>query len=165
MKGKNMMKMSTKLIVTGAASVLGVALAAGGAYAATGSMTTADVPGRVLQVSGVGPASAHAGATAMAHASPNAKGLRGATAAHPHATTKMNATAMAHASPNVKGPSGATTMPMAKHGSVGQVAPPAAQPLPAYHAVTPSPMASMQPAVPQPASTTSGMSMSAQPMR
>jgi hypothetical protein len=33
---------------------------------------------------------------------------------------------------------------------VGQVAPPAAQPLPSYHAVIPSPKAPAQPAAPQP---------------
>jgi len=49
-----MMKTSTKLIVTGAASLLGIALATGAAYAATGSLTAADAPGRVLQVIGVG---------------------------------------------------------------------------------------------------------------
>lgn len=47
------MKTSTKLSVTVAASLLGVALAAGGAYAATGSLTAADAPGRVLQASGI----------------------------------------------------------------------------------------------------------------
>lgn len=71
-----MMK-STKLILTGAASLLGVALATGGAYAASGTLTAFDSPGQVLKLSGVGPASAHASATAKAHANANAKGLFG----------------------------------------------------------------------------------------
>lgn len=131
-----MMKTSTKLIATGAASVLGVALA-GGAYAATGSLTTADAPGQVLQVSGVGPAAGHASATAKAHANANAKGLFGST------TTP--------ADPGAKGPADPTAMPMAAgHSSVGQVARPAPRTLPAYHAVMPSSRGSMQPVVPQP---------------
>ena len=73
-----MMK-STKLILTGAASLLGVALATGGAYAASGTLTAFDSPGQVLKLSGVGPASAHASATAKAHANANAKGLFGTT--------------------------------------------------------------------------------------
>jgi hypothetical protein len=111
-----MMKVSTKLIAIGAASVLGVALAAGVAQAASGALTARDAPGQVLQVSGVVPASAQANPAATAHANPNAKGLPGAAVARPdaHATT--------HA---------------ATHSSVSQVARPAAQPLPSYHAVTP----------------------------
>ena len=62
-----MMKTSTKLSVTVAASMLGIALAASGAYAATGALTTRDAPGQVLQVSGVGPASDHATATVHAN--------------------------------------------------------------------------------------------------
>ncbi len=111
-----MMKVSTKLIAIGAASVLGVALAAGGAQAASGALTARDAPGQVLQVSGVVPASAQANPTATAHTNPNTKGLPRATVAHPdaHATTHD-----------------------ATHRSVSQVARPAAQPLPSYHAVTP----------------------------
>lgn len=71
------MKSSTKLITTAAASILGVALAGGAAYAATGSLTVADAPGQVLKVSGVGPASAHASETAMANADAEARGLFG----------------------------------------------------------------------------------------
>jgi hypothetical protein len=70
---------STKLIVTGAASILGVVLAASGAYAATGSLSVSDAPGQVLKVSGVGPASEHASDNAKAHANENAKGLFGTT--------------------------------------------------------------------------------------
>ena len=111
-----MMKVSGKLIAIGAASVLGVALAAGGAQAASGALTARDAPGQVLQISGVGPASAQANPTATAHANPSPKAVSRATVAHPdaHATTH------------------ATT-----HSSVSQVARPAAQPLPSYHAVTP----------------------------
>jgi hypothetical protein len=116
MKGKDMMKVSTKLTAIGAASVLGVALAAGGAQAASAALTARDAPGQVLQVSGVVPASAQANATATAQPNPNAKGLSGATVAHPdaHATTHD-----------------------ATHSSVSQVARPAAQPLPSYHAEMP----------------------------
>jgi len=73
------MNKSTKLIMTGAASLLGVALATGGAYAASGSLTVSDAPGQVLKVSGVGPASEHAAANAKTHANANAKGLFGST--------------------------------------------------------------------------------------
>ena len=86
------MKTSTKLIMTGAASLLGVALATGGAYAVTGSLTASDAPGQVLQVSGVGPASAHADANATANANANAKGVLGTTD-----TAKAEATAAAEA--------------------------------------------------------------------
>lgn len=72
-----MMNKSTKLIMTGAASILGIALAAGGAYAASGSLTVSDAPGQVLKVSGIGPASLHASDTATLHANENAKGLFG----------------------------------------------------------------------------------------
>jgi len=119
MKGKDMTKISTKVIMTGAATVLGVAMVAGGAFAATGSMTAADAPGQVAQVSSVGPAAAHASTTAIAHADANAKGLFGATAAQPaaHATT--------HAAAHV-------TM----HATVHQVARPTGQPMPSHHAST-----------------------------
>ncbi|MHB1171379.1 MAG: hypothetical protein ACYCZY_02565 [Lacisediminihabitans sp.] len=83
------MKKSTKLIVTAAASLLGVALAAGGAYATSGSLALSDAPGQVLQVSGVGPASLHASETAKTHADVNAKGLFGST---PTATPTAEAT-------------------------------------------------------------------------
>ena len=110
------MKTSTKLIATGAASVLGLALAVGGAQAASGSLTVHDAPGHVVQVSGVVPVSAQASPTATAHANHNAKGLSGATVAHP------TARATTHATTHV-------TM----HAAVRQVARPAPQPLPAHH--------------------------------
>ena len=72
-----MMNKSTKLIMTGAASLLGVALAAGGAYAATGTLSVSDAPGQVLKVSGVAPAAAHANQNALDHASEDARGLFG----------------------------------------------------------------------------------------
>ncbi|HEY5180420.1 MAG TPA: hypothetical protein VIJ07_11730 [Dermatophilaceae bacterium] len=115
------MKTSTKLIATGAASVLGLALAVGGAQAASGSLTVHDAPGHVVQVSGVVPVSAQASLTATAHANHNAKGLSGATVAHP------TARATTHATTHV-------TMHVTMHAAVRQVARPAAQPLPAYHA-------------------------------
>ena len=118
-----MMKISTKVIMTGAATVLGVAMVAGGAFAATGSMTAADAPGQVAQVSSVGPAAAHASTTAIAHADANAKGLFGATAAQPAARATTHATT--HAAAHV-------TM----HATVHQVARPVAQPVPSHHAGT-----------------------------
>jgi len=138
-----MMKTSSKLLVTGAASLLGVALAAGGAYAATGSLTAADAPGQVLQVSGVGPAYAHASDAAKAHANANAKGLLGTT---PPQTGD-------------KGPSHPASMPIAAgHGSVTQVVRPAPKTLPAYHA-------SMHPAVPVPVQDAPAMMAPVSPMR
>jgi len=128
-----MMKTSARLSTTVAVSMLGVALAASGAYAATGALTTRDAPGQVLQVSGVGPASDHA--TPPAHA--NAKFP--SVAKPPRAKVR------------VKVPSVATTIPMAAgHRVVGQVARPAPQTLPAYHPAMPQATASAQPAVPQP---------------
>ena len=70
-------KTSTRFIATTAASLLGVALAVGGAYAATGSLTAPEAHGQVLEVDGVGPASAHASETAKVHANSNARGLFG----------------------------------------------------------------------------------------
>lgn len=112
-----MTKISTKVILTGAATMLGVAMVAGGAHAAAGSMTAADAPDRVVQVSDVGPAAAHANTNAMENA--NTKGLFGATAAHP--AEKATTHAAAH---------------VAIHATVRQVARPAAQHEPVRHAVT-----------------------------
>lgn len=151
---KNMMKTSSKLLVTGAASMLGVALAAGGAYAATGSLTAADAPGQVLQVSGVGPASAHASDTAKAHANPNAnanaKGLSDTT------PTETGDKALSHPA----------SVPIAAgHQSVSQVVRPAPKTLPAYHAVMPSSHASMYPAVPVPVQDAPARMAPVSPMR
>ena len=74
------MRTSAKLTVIGGASLLGIALAVGGASAAVGSLTTADAPGQVLQVSGVEPTSGHASPTATTRASSNAKDPSVATA-------------------------------------------------------------------------------------
>jgi hypothetical protein len=128
-----MMKTSTRLSVTVASSMLGVALAASGAYAATGALTTRDAPGQVLQVSGVVPASDHA--------TPSA-----------HANAKLPSVAKpSHANAHVKVPSVATAMPMAAGPRVvGQVARPAPQTLPAYHPAMLPTTASTRPAVPQP---------------
>jgi hypothetical protein len=128
-----MMKISTKLSVTVAASLLGVALAASGAYAATGALATRDAPGQVLQVSGVGPASDHATPTMPANAKVPS------VAKPPHA--KARATV----------PPVAATMPIAAGNRVvSQVARPAPQTLPAYQPATPQTTASTQPAAPQP---------------
>jgi hypothetical protein len=120
------MKTSTKLIAAVAASVLGVALAVGGAQAASGSLTVRDAPGHVVQVSGVVPVSAHVSPTATAHANPSPQDLPRATVAHPTARATV-AHPVAHATTHVR--TQATT-----HVTVRQVARPAAQPLPAYHA-------------------------------
>jgi len=147
---KIMMKTSSKLLVTGAASMLGVALAAGGAYAATGSLTAADAPGQVLQVSGVGPAAAHASDTATAHANANAKGLLDTT------STPARDKALSHPA----------SMPItAGHRSVSQVVRPAPKTLPAYHAVMPGSQASMHPAVPVPVQDAPAMMVPVSPMR
>jgi len=130
------MIISTKLIVTGAASLFVVALATGGVFLGTGVFTAADTPGQVLQVSGVGPVSANSSPTARAQA----------TATKPAAT---RATTPA-AKPATKPAATRATTHAATHSGVGQVAPPAAQPLPSYHAVIPSPNAPAQPAAPQP---------------
>ncbi|MEP7018853.1 MAG: hypothetical protein ABI899_12640 [Actinomycetota bacterium] len=113
-----MREIFNRVIVIGAASVLGLVLAAGGAYAAHGSLTMADAPGRVLPVSGVGLASASASPTTTAHASPSAKGPSSAI------TVQPNTPATAHPT------SQATSIPQS---GVRQVAPPAAQMLPTHH--------------------------------
>jgi len=117
-KDNNMMKTSTKLLATGVASLLGVALAAAGVNAAAGALTAADAPGQVLQVSGVGLASAQASAPAKADV--NAKSLSGATTAR--ATT---------APPTAR----ATTQATTTQAPVHQVARPTPQMLPGYHEV------------------------------
>jgi hypothetical protein len=134
------MKTSTKLIVTAAASVLGVALAVGGASAATGSLSVANDPGHVLQVSGVVPASTHASGTATTHANPSAKGLFGDTTEH--AATHATTGATTHAT---------TCAPATPCGGITAVAPPAAQTLPMHHAEVHAP---------EPAHSAPGMHMS-----
>jgi hypothetical protein len=124
-----MMKTSTKLFATGAASLLGVALAAGGAHAATGALSAADAPGQVLKVRGVGPAALHASTTALRHANANAKGLFGTTP--PVVAAPANA-------------KGVATSTAARHSGVGQVARTAPHTLPAYHAIMPSTKAPMR---------------------
>ena len=114
------MVVSTRLTVAAAASLFGVALAGVGVIAGIGSFTSADAPGQVLQVSGVGPVSAN-----------------------PIATAKPSATATTDATPR---PLATVTT----QSGVGQVAPPAAQPLPSYHPARPGPMTPAQPSVPQP---------------
>jgi hypothetical protein len=126
-----MMKTSTKLFATGAASLLGVALAAGGAHAATGALSAADAPGQVLKLGGVGPAATHASETAIKHANPNAKGLFGIGSSNVVAPTPANA-------------KGVATSTAARHSGVGQVARPAPHTLPAYHAIMPSTKAPMR---------------------
>lgn len=119
-----MMKTSTKLLATGVASLLGVTLAAGGVNAAAGALTAADAPGQVLQVSGVGPASAQSNAPAKADA--NAKSPSGATTARA-TTAPPTARATTHAT---------TTQATTTQATVHQVARPAPQMLPGYHEVT-----------------------------
>ncbi|HZW44021.1 MAG TPA: hypothetical protein VFF32_06485 [Dermatophilaceae bacterium] len=119
-----MEQISTRVIMIGAASVLGVALVAGGAYAAHGSLTVADAPGKVLQVSGVGSASALADPTTTARTNPSAEGGSSATTAHPTAPATTDATSQATAIPQ---------------SGVKQVAPPAPKMLPTRHAEIHSP--------------------------
>jgi hypothetical protein len=120
---------SNKLIVTGAAGLVGVALVVGGVLSGTGAFSTPDASGRVLQMTGVGPVSAHASATARPRGTAT---THSATRATTHAPTRA-------------------TQHTVTHNGVGQVAPPAAQPLPSYHAVLPSPSPVAPPAAPQPA--------------
>jgi len=129
-----MMKASTKLGMTAVAGLLGVALATGGAYAATGALSAADAPGQVLKVSGVAPAAVPASDTARDNANDNARFLRGTTPAAAKATGLARATAMSDA---------------ANHSSVGQVARAAAQALPEYHPAMPSTTAE-HPTAPRP---------------
>ena len=123
------MKTSTKLIATGAASVLGIALAVGGAQASSGPLTVRDTPGHVVQVSGVVPVSANASPSTTAHVNPNAKGLSRATVAQPAARATV-AHPAAHATPHA---TPHATMHATMHATVHQVARPAAQHLPAHH--------------------------------
>jgi hypothetical protein len=127
-----MMKTSTKLSVTVAARMLGVALAASGAYPATGALTTRDAPGQVLQVTGAGATSDHATPTAHAHAK------LPSVAKPPCQRTRQS---------SVRRHDDAIT---AGHRVMRQVARPAAQTLPAYHPARPQTTASTPPAVPQP---------------
>lgn len=131
---------STKLIVSGAASLFAVALATGGVFLGTGVFTAADTPGQVLQESGVGPVSANSSPTARARATATKPA---ATRATTHAATRVT-------KPATKLAATRATTHAATHSGVGQVAPPAAQPLPSYHAVIPSPSVPAQPAAPQP---------------
>jgi hypothetical protein len=129
------MKTSTKLIATGAASVLGIVLAVGGAQASSGPLTVRDAPGHVVQVSGVVPVSANASPRATAHVNPNAKDLVRATVAHPTArATVAHPTARATvAHPTARAIVAHTAAHATTHATVHQVARPAAQPLPAHH--------------------------------
>jgi hypothetical protein len=88
------MKKSTKLIMTAAASLLGVALAAGGAYATTG-LSVSDAPGQLLKISGIAPASTQANQNARDHANEHSKVLSGSTA---DATTDADTSAKADTS-------------------------------------------------------------------
>jgi hypothetical protein len=141
MKGV-VMKTSTKLIATGAASVLGIALAVGGAQASSGPLTVRDTPGHVVQVSGVVPVSANASPSTTAHVNPNAKGLSRATVAQPAARATVAQPAAratvahpaAHATPHATPHATTHATPHATtHATVHQVARPAAQHLPAHH--------------------------------
>lgn len=120
------MKTSTKLIATGAASVLGIVLAVGGAQASSGPLTVRDAPGHVVQVSGVVPVSANASPRATAHVNPNAKDLVRATVAHPTARATV-------AHPTARATVAHTAAHATTHATVHQVARPAAQHLPAHH--------------------------------
>ena len=144
----------TKLVVSGAASLFGVALVAGGALPSTAALTIDNAPGQVLQVSGVGPNSAYPSVTVKAPATATTLATHDATHDATHGATH------------------GCVGQVATRSCVGQVGPPAAQPLPAYHAATTSPKASVQPAAPQrvhhspePAHNSPGMHMPEHPMR
>ena len=121
------MRTPTKLAVIAGASLLGVALAVGGASAAVGSLTTTDFPGQVLQVSGVDVSSGRASATATQRPSATATQRPSAAAA---ARANINA--------NAKGPSVATAKPKtAGTCCVAQVPRAAPQTLPTHHTEMP----------------------------
>lgn len=101
-----------RVILIGAATLLGVVVVASGGYAVHGSLAMTDAPGQVLQVRGVGLGSAAPSPSATAQASPRATGL----AATATATTS---------------PAAAQAAAVAQSG-VNQVAPPAAQMLPRH---------------------------------
>ncbi|MEO8519075.1 MAG: hypothetical protein ABI438_07810 [Dermatophilaceae bacterium] len=100
-----------RVILIGAATLLGVVVVASGGYAVHGSLAMTDAPGQVLQVRGVGLGSAAPSPSATAQASPRATGPATATA-----TTS---------------PAAAQAAAVAQSG-VNQVAPPAAQMLPRH---------------------------------
>jgi len=111
-----MREIPARVILIGAATVLGVAVVAGVAFAARGSLTVSDAPGQVLQVQGVGLKAGPVSPSATAQASPGAKG--------PVTATTSRATAQATSAPQ----SGVT-----------QVAPPTAQMLPPHRGEVHSP--------------------------
>ena len=126
------MKKSSDVIVIGAASVLGVVLVAGGAYAATGSLAVGDAPGQVLQVSGVGPTPGQVSVTA--HAGRDGKTLLGARMAGTTTPAMMN--------PNPGPMPLATAMPRS---GISHVAPPAAMVLPTQTTAVRQPIEPLHP--------------------
>lgn len=98
-----------RVILIGAATLLGVVVVASGGYAVHGSLAMTDAPGQVLQVRGVGLGSAAPSPSATAQASPRATGPATATTS----------------------PAAAQAAAVAQSG-VNQVAPPAAQMLPRH---------------------------------
>ncbi len=115
------MRTATKLTVIAGASLLGVALAVGGASAAVGSLTTTDSPGQVLRVSGVDVSSGRPSAAAAARA-----------------TARPSAAAAARANSSAKAPSVAKAKPRtAGTCCVAQVPRPAPQTLPTHHTEMP----------------------------
>jgi hypothetical protein len=86
-KGNDMTKTFTKLSVIGAASLLGVALAASGAYAATGSPTVRNSPGHVLHAGGAVPTMT---GTSTATTMPTMTGSTQPAVAQPVTSPSMN---------------------------------------------------------------------------
>src|SRR5450759_3488214 len=111
------MKTSIKLGVAATAGLLGVALAAGGAFASTGSTTARHTPGRALQDSAV----VHAMGQRVTTAMPTARSTTGTTAT-PTAMrtsrtttlpTTTSTTTSTTATPTATSTSGTTMMPRA----------------------------------------------------
>jgi len=102
------MKTSTKLGVTAAAGLLGVALATSSAFAATGPLTAGHAPGRALQGSAVVRAMGQRVTTAM----PTATSTSGTTMM-PTATSTTGTTATPTTMPTATRTSGTTMMPTA----------------------------------------------------
>lgn len=91
-KGNGKVQRSTKLMATGVASMLGVALTIAGVTTVAGAFTAADAPGQVLQVSGVGPASAQASADVTTKGPSGPTTATATTSPSPAPTTSTRAT-------------------------------------------------------------------------
>ncbi len=126
-----MMKTPTKLSAVGAASLIGLALAAG-------SLTTGDAQGQILPVSGVGPGAGHTSPTATAPAISTVWKTAAWTSvvaqvARPAAQTLTPHHAVTPSTPLPAHHAVTPSAPMPAHHAVTPSAP-----MPMHHAVTPS---------------------------